>query len=295
MDLDTLIVAVFCHIDDSLTELLAGGRLRERGASPMLFDAEVLTMEAVGEYLGLAQDKQMFDYFRRHYSHFFPSLALIHRTTFVRQAANLWRVKEAMWQRSLREIEYDQSVSLIDSFPIPICRFARAHRCRLLRAVSAYGFDEMAKQTFFGIRLHLRVSLPGVITAFEFAAADVHELRVAEDLLEETSGFGLGDRNYWSPRLFAECREHDLQMIVPFRSAKREKSRFPHWVTNVRRRIETVIGQLAERFRIKRVWARDVWHFCSRLLRKVMAHTLFVLLCQKHNCEPLQMARLLAN
>jgi DDE family transposase len=295
VDLDTLIVAVFCHIDDSLTELLAGGRLRERGELPTLFDAEVLTMEVVGEYLGLAQDKQMFDYFRRHYSHFFPALTLIHRTTFVRQAANLWRVKEAMWQRSLREIEYDQSVSLIDSFPIPICRFARANRCRLLRAVSAYGFDEMAKQTFFGMRLHLRVSLPGVVTAFEFAAADVHELRVAEDLLAEARGFSLADRNYWSPRLFAECRRHNLQMIVPFRSSKREKSRFPHWVTNLRRRIETVIGQLAERFRIKRVWARDVWHFCSRLLRKVLAHTLFVLLCQKHNCEPLQMARLLAN
>ncbi len=104
-------------------------------------------------------------------------------------------------------------------------------------------------------------------------------LRVAEDLLEEIRGFGLGDRNYWSPPLFAACREHDLQMIVPLRSAKREKSRFPHWLTNLRRRIETVIGQLAERFRIKRVWARDVWHFCSWLLRKVLAHTLFVLLC----------------
>ena len=192
-------------------------------------------------------------------------------------------------------VEHDPKVSLIDSFPIPVCRFARASRCRLLRSVSAYGFDEMAKQTFFGMRLHVRVSLPGVITSVEFAPADVHELSVAEDLLREVRGFGLGDRNYWSPRLFAACREHDLQMIVPFRSAKREKSRFPHWLTNLRRRIETVIGQLAERFRIKRVWARDVWHFCSRLLRKVLAHTVFVLLCQKHKCEPLQMARLLAN
>jgi hypothetical protein len=294
MDLDTLIVAVFCHLDDMLGEVSTGRRLRQRGAMPQLCDAEALTVEVVGEYLGFAQDKQMFEYFRRHYGHFFPALAQIHRTTFVRQAANLWKLKELLWQRLLAGVEHDRGVSLIDSFPVPVCRFARAHRCRLLRAVSAYGFDEMAKQTFFGLRLHLRVCLPGVITAFEFAPADVHELRVAEDLLDDVVGFGLGDRNYWSPRLFEECREHDLRMIVPFRSAKREKRRFPPWLTNVRRRIETVIGQLAERFRIKRVWARDVWHFCSRLLRKVLAHTLFVLLCQKHDCEPLQMARLLA-
>jgi hypothetical protein len=200
-----------------------------------------------------------------------------------------------LWQRLLTKVEYPPDVSLIDSFPVPVCRFARAHRCRSLREVSAYGFDEMAKQTFFGMRLHLRVALPGVITAFEFAPADVHELRVAEDLLADVRGFALGDRNYWSPGLFGACRRHDLQMIVPFRSAKHEKSRFPYWVTNLRRRIETVIGQLTERFHIKRVWARDVWHFCSRLLRKVLAHTLFVLLCQKHDCEPLQMSQLLAD
>jgi hypothetical protein len=26
----------------------------------------------------------------RHYAHFFPTLTCLHRTTFVRQAANLW-------------------------------------------------------------------------------------------------------------------------------------------------------------------------------------------------------------
>ncbi len=95
MDLDTLIVTVFCRLDDLLSEVCARGRLRQRGQMPQLCDAEVLTVEVIGEYLGFAQDKQLFDYFRRHYSHFFPALAQVHRTTFVRQAANLWRVKEA--------------------------------------------------------------------------------------------------------------------------------------------------------------------------------------------------------
>lgn len=112
---------------------------------PQLSDAEALTLEVIGEYLGLAQDKQLFEYLRRHYQHFFPALGHIHRTTFVRQSANLWKVKEQVWQRLLSAIEHDRGVSLIDSFPVPVCRFARASRCRLLRGISAYGFDEMAK------------------------------------------------------------------------------------------------------------------------------------------------------
>ena len=294
MDLDTLIVTVFCQIDDALKTVSRGIKLRQRGRAPLLSDAEVLTIEIVGEYLGLSQDKQIFQYFARHYKALFPDLRKVHRTTFTRQAANLWRVKELVWQETLRQVEFDSEVSLIDSFPLEVCRFARANRCRRLREISAYGFDEVARQTFFGVRFHLRVCLPGVITSFEFAPANIHELEAATDLFERVEGFALADRNYWSPKFFADCREKGLQIIAPFRSAKRERKAFPRRLTNLRRRIETVIGQLSERFAIKRVWARDQWHFCSRLLRKVLAHTIFVGLCQKQNCEPLQMARLLS-
>lgn len=99
MDLDSLIIAVFCLVDDALR--LAPTRLRQRGPSPVLSDSEVLCVEVVGEYLGLDCDTEVFAYFRRHFAHFFPALGRIHRTTFVRQAANLWKVKEALWQRLL--------------------------------------------------------------------------------------------------------------------------------------------------------------------------------------------------
>ncbi len=89
MDLDTFIIAVFCLIDDALTELVGPARLRQRGPHPTLADSEVLAMEVVGEFLGLDQDKAIYGYFRRHWAHFFPALRRLHRTTFARQAANL--------------------------------------------------------------------------------------------------------------------------------------------------------------------------------------------------------------
>jgi hypothetical protein len=295
MDLDTLIVTVFCLIDDTFTVALDGKAVRQRGPQPLLSDSEVLTMEAVGEYLGLDQDKAIFAYFRRHFGHFFPALRRIHRTTFARQAANLWRIKERLWQHLVRNLEVDRAISLIDSFPVPVCRFARATRCRRLRDLASYGYDELAHQTFFGMRAHLRVCWPGVIVSLHLSPANVHELPVAERLLERAEGWALGDRNYWSPVLSAKLAEQGLRLLAPYRSAKREKTRWPLWLVQKRRRIETVIGQLTERFHAKRVWARDKWHFFSRWLRKVLAHTLFVRLCQQQELLPLRFAELVTD
>ncbi len=184
MDLNTFMVAIFCLVDDWLGER----RIRQRGPKPRLSDSEVLTIEVVGEFLGIDTDRGLYAYFRRHYAEWFPALREVHRTTFTRQAANLWKVKERLWQDLLSRVHSDPALSLVDSFPVPVCRFARAYRCRLLAEESAFGYDEMAKQTFYGLRAHLRVCWPGVICGVSLAPANVHELSVAEELLEGAEG-----------------------------------------------------------------------------------------------------------
>src|SRR5262249_48297890 len=126
MELDTFIIAVFCLIDEAVPRATADHPLRHRGPHPMLADSEVLTMEVVGEYLGLAQDSALFAYVRQHYAHFFPALRQLHRTTFVRQAANLWALKERVWLQMLDQVPHDPTFAIIESFPLPVCQFARA-------------------------------------------------------------------------------------------------------------------------------------------------------------------------
>ena len=166
MDLSTFIVAVFCLIDDRIAEL---GRLRARGPAPTLCDSEVLTIEVVDEFLGLDEDTELFAPFRRYYAHFFPNLLRVHRTTFTRQAANLWKVKDFLWQKLLAETPHDPAFALCDSMPLPACVFARAYRCRRFRGEAAFGKDTLLKQTFYGFRVHVRVCWPGVITRFSVA------------------------------------------------------------------------------------------------------------------------------
>jgi hypothetical protein len=38
---------------------------------------------------------------------------------------------------------------------MPVCRFGRAYRCRRLAGLAAFGRDEGAKQTCYGLRAHL--------------------------------------------------------------------------------------------------------------------------------------------
>jgi hypothetical protein len=45
---------------------------------------------------------------------------------------------------------------------------------------------------------------------------------------------------------------------------------------NVRRKIETVIGQLTERFNIQKIKAKDTWHLLSKIRRKLCSHTIAV-------------------
>lgn len=289
MDIITFIISVYCIVDDFLKDK----RLRQRGPQPTLSDSEVLTMEIVGEYLGIDTDSGIFRYFRWHYGDWFPAVKQIHRTTFVRQAANLWYVKQQLWLTVMGMVEYDPLISITDSFPIPVCRFARAHRCRILAGDTAFGRDEVARQTFMGLRAHVRINWPGVITDFRLVPANIHDLKVAEDIFESVQGWVLGDRNYWSPELKEQGLQQGLVWLTPFKSAKREKKPWPKWLSHKRYLIDTVFSQLTERFNAKRVWARDGWHFFSRWLRKLLGHTIAVLFCQQLGLPPLRFAGLI--
>jgi hypothetical protein len=291
VDLNTFITAVFCLTDDWLKDK----KLRQRGSRPELADSEVLTMEVVGEFLGIDTEKGLYEHFRRYYAEWFPALKGVHRTTFCRQAANLWAVKGMLWKHLLVQVRFDPEVSLIDSFPVPTCNFARAYRCRRLAEESAFGYDEMNKQTFYGLRAHLRVCWPGVIVEVDLAPANVHDLRLAEELLEDAEGWALGDRNYWSPELAERLGEEGLSLLAPYKSKKREEKPWPSWLVQKRRRIETVVSQITERYRAKRVWARDRWHLTSRFMRKVLSHTMAVYFCQQVGLSPLRFAELLTN
>jgi hypothetical protein len=116
--IEYFIIAVFCKIDELLKEITTKHRIRSKGFEPALSDSEVMTMEIVAEYRGIETDVGVWQYFRDHWQEWFPGLKS--RTTFVRQAANLWQYKAMLQEKLASQLgALDDDLHLIDGVPIP--------------------------------------------------------------------------------------------------------------------------------------------------------------------------------
>lgn len=290
MSIEEFIISIFCLIDDQLKSLLNGKKLRQRGFSTKLTDSEVITMEIVGEFLGLDQDKAIWRYFKQHWKYFFPKMP--DRTNFARQAANLHVVKR-MLQEKLAGLlgAYQDRLHIIDGLPIPVCKFARAHFSHVFKGNAAYGYCATKQERYYGFRGHIVISSMGIITSATFTAANIDERDVCPSLVRNITGLLLGDKGYIRPCLKEELELAHLHLQTPVRENMEEDrpSSFVKWIMSARRLVETVIGQLSERFHIEKVRARDLWHQASRFWRKLLAHTVCVKINLIQKNEPLQL------
>jgi hypothetical protein len=184
---------------------------------------------------------------------------------------------------------------LVDSMPVPVCRFGRGGYVRNFRGQAAFGYDPVQKQAYYGFRLHLRVSRDGLILGYQLAPANASDLAVLPELGLPAGTTGIGDRNYWSPAVTAELAAAGVRLLAPYQSRKHDpdpgRSRRlsgPRW------RVETVHSQLAGRYQLKRVWARELWHLCHRVIRKVLSHTVAVWLNVTAGLDPLRFSECMA-
>jgi Transposase DDE domain len=172
MSIKDFIITIFCIIDDELKKILNGKRLRVRGRRPQLTDSEVITMEIVGEFLGMDCDKSIWQYFKNHWKHFFPKIP--DRSNFVRQAANLHRIKQFLQEKLAVDLGgYADSLYLIDGLPMPVCKFVRAYFSKTFKGEAAYGYCATKKERYYGFRGHLVINSIGVITGATFTAANL--------------------------------------------------------------------------------------------------------------------------
>ena len=59
-------------------------------------------------------------------------------------------MKRLLWRGLLGRLEYDEKVSLVDSFAVPVCSFAKAPRHRSFSGIASRGYDAMSRAVFYG-------------------------------------------------------------------------------------------------------------------------------------------------
>lgn len=280
MLIEDFIISVFCCVVDSYNAIMKNSNpLRRRGFSPKLSDPEVITMEIVGEFLGIDTDKGIWRYFRNHWLSWFPQLGS--RTTFAKQSSNIWYIKQLIMEELTKQLKATlESVHLVDGFPVPVCQFARANRCARFKGEAQYGHCAAKKQTYYGFRGQVLIDSNGTITNFTLTPANVDERESLWDLTPSIQGLLIGDKGYISQPLKEQLAIQHIDLQTPLRSNMPDSrpNEFVQQLISTRRLVETVIGQLTERFNFQKVWARDLWHLTNRIIRKLLSHSIAVFL-----------------
>ena len=294
MPLEDFIINVYCLVDDMLKKLTNGIKLRSRGFPPKLSDAEVITMDIVGEFLGMDTDKGIWQYFKSHWVSWFPALGS--RTNFVKQSANLWQLKQQMQEMLSKDLgAMGDDIHMADGFPIPTCHFKRAYFSTLFDNQAAYGYCASKSETYYGFKGNLSINSEGIITGITVTPANIDERESLYDVVSGIQGLLLADKGLIGDDYQSEFRATTgVNLQTPTRANMNDPrgKDANRWITSTRRLVETVIGQLSERFNIEKVRARDCWHLSNRIARKVLAHTVGAAINKMMGYPPIQFEKL---
>ena len=100
-----------------------------------------------------------------------------------------------------------------------------------------------------------------------------------------------GGRNYFGPVLTARLTadaQHLVAPPTPHTKSDPAATRGKKWACSVMRcLIDTVFSQLVDRYQFRRVRAQDLVNLTNRVYRKVLAHTLALLLNMEPGNRPL--------
>ena len=98
----------------------------------------------------------------------------------------------------LGEVFRQQTVFIIDSLPVPVCRRVRARRCRKVRGQAYCGYCAAKQEKFFGWLLHLVCTAEGLPAAYELLPASQHDLTPIHELTYElpSGACVYGDKGY---------------------------------------------------------------------------------------------------
>jgi hypothetical protein len=277
-DFDDFCTHMYVIVDDIWQQI--AHLFRRPGPAPECSDSELITMVLVGECRGWDVETEMLSLWQEH-RYLFPTIPS--QSRFNRRRRNLCQAFNVIRRAVLQLMPLAQDTQcVIDSLPVPVVQFYlvptstgdwKAYGAR-------FGKVPSKKQTIFGYKLHLLITLNGVIIDCQLAPANATDLQAGVDILSDHTDLTVvGDKAYISaPMAEALYRSNRVQLLtLPRRNQKRQVSAATRRLFNrVRQVIETVNSQLAAQFNIEQNHAHTLRGLCTRLYAKLAAHTLCI-------------------
>lgn len=278
LNLSDFFLVTYVIIDDIYHQIVPEEiRFRPNYHQAKLSDSEIITLAIVGELQGVSSEKAWFNYVRKNYKYLFPNLC--DRTRFNRTRRHLSSVIDTIRMRLGDYLGYNQApVLIVDSMPVPVCEFGRAHFAKCFKGLGSYGYCASKKKSYYGFKLHAMVTLEGFITNVLITPANTDDREALWELSPHNpETIVLGDKGYIGDTL---AQELEAQGQMKLLALKRGNSKNPYpkqlrnWISKHRRRIETTFSQLTEQFHINQVLAKSRSGLITRIHTKLLTHNL---------------------
>ena len=242
---------------------------------------DIIPINIVGELLTIDSEKAFFSLLSSEYLKLFPKLG--DRTRFNRTKRNLYSViNEIRKYISLYIQSYSNNIRVIDSMPIPVCEFGRAHFSKCFKGEASYEVRPSKKQTYFGFKFHSLTTVEGFLTDYVITPANIDDRNAVWDLCAKYNSISIiGDKGCINKRLTPELKtEKDINLL--FLKRGNSKDNYPKQIRQlifkVRRRIETSFSQLTEQLNLNKVKSKSLLGFITRVSIKVLGHNISFLI-----------------
>lgn len=278
-DLKDFVTVAYVIIDDIYREVTPTHIAKRCNIKDsILSDSEIITISIVGELLTIDSENAWFNFCKKNMRDLFPKLC--DRSRFNRTRRNLHAFTEEIRKKisSLTELA-EQPYRIIDSIPIPVCKFGRARFHKTFKGHGAtYGKCPSKKETYLGYKLHMLTTLDGLVTDYVITPANTDDRAAVWDLVDSYDNITmLGDKGYTKADLNADLKSEKGIELLPVQKSN-SKVQFPksirQLIFKLRRRIETTASQLTQQLNIEQVLAKSFWGLQTRIRTKLLAYNL---------------------
>jgi hypothetical protein len=265
--MDTQIVAIYCICDDILK-----GLNHNEDKQRQMSDAEIMTTSIAAALFFSGNMEKSRIFLQEH--GYIPKM--LEKSRFNRRQhkiAELFLVVFELLGDFWKQLN-EQSVYVIDSFPISACDNYRIQRCHLYHGEDWRGYQASKRRYFYGLKIHLMVTEQGQPVEFFLTPGSWSDTRALKMYKFDVSEGSLvtGDKAY-NDYDFEDLLEEAQVELQPLRkkNSKRPAPPWIHYLMSCYRKIIETTGSMIERLLPKHIHAVTARGFELKLAIFVLA------------------------
>lgn len=138
---------------------------------------------------------------------------------------------------------------IVDSFPVPVCQMHKSFRCKLLRGKRYHGYIASKKSYFFGVKVHMIVTLSGLPVEFIMTPGSEADIRAFKrfNFAIPTYSRIYADRAYNNYSFEDLLEEIEQIKLIPKRKMNAKRRNIPtddYLLSIHRNKVETVFSTI---------------------------------------------------